>query len=1833
MPQRPRDWFKARAAAGASRRNYDDLSIEFLTGLVNDPQFWSLPPEEQLSYLDELDKAKAELPNDGVLQSFWNAALGSFTKTLPEGAYAAPRLVEGLAERATGIDLPGPQDLIDTVGGAAYKLLGGNEYQPQTTGEKIVSYPVHAGAGILKTLPYLAMASQALPASPVAAAALGFGGAAATEGLANPELPTQDVAEDTALQALIGAAFGGIGKLGETAKWMTPAKETAMQAGVGLGGSLLNTQVLHPETPSDDAWIDALMQIGIPYAFHGMGFPTASGARMAREAREAAATDALSGALEELWPLRSKWESAQDSAKPTEQNLRATDETANAILNLLLEGSKPKGEIPSSTIPEVPPPTQPPTPPTQRPTPPRGVAPPPTVEPTVTVTEPVKPATPQERPGLTKPVVYDEDIVPEEARPFLDRWFSREEIAQMESLPPAEREILKDKIGGSEFQAHLDRLREKPPKPNQSAEDYFIERMIEDFESGNLPANSVNGLRLWATAARAAYDEGGGPALSAEAHAKQKPASYRNAATSILWRALTGFGENPGAVEALADVAGGPEKLLEYRGIAKRLAALRSDHYQMSRQEKTMMLQDQEMVKQLAAEQLQEILAGKRPNRERAGRPFGRESTEIPPDAKLSEQISQEITGGNVRLEVAGGPLGMSKQLEGAAKSVGVIPATLMPKAHALLTDAVVRGFWLLGGQNPREFWDTFGVAPGERFAPQTYDALVKKYGVEQGSKIFYSNAAINGPGKVLGMYMWDIDAPTGFAKRAIGIFSGADASVVRHELGHMFYDMLPPSGKAIYHAAVGLKNNEEPTVFDHETFAELFRHYLETGDAPSPQLEPIFKMFHDWNKQIAHPYLANEDLRQTLNPEIRDYITRVLRGQPGTVATEGRTADVGVGAKFAFKRAEPQESPTAPLAEGAETIQGIDTLGNIQPLELAGRKQTHLLRRNSELGEQGQYESYRTKDGRTWFRIKGAPVAFSEKEAGGKALHKHLRDLANKSPDGLTMQDLQSTVAKYVSLFTASHSRRERPGWNPQALLYSMHDLPKIMVEGKTVDISEFLGSGLAVDVKLDTRTGRWIAAAKEYPLGIMRAIGATAETASAAVTRFADTWLRGTKRVMAGRYGRDLLIADERLTNAFQSHYKPILDTINEIMAGKQKKPWLPGREGGLSTDEARALAEHLITNTAPEDPKLLTAYKRIRHSLLDPAIAAEARAEGESEWTMRARFLHKLLRELPGKDNKPIVREVVSVNDDVLADMDMIGAFLLTEPSRIKMTEAEYSDLTRALRSIGIDRNSISDAQVGKVFQTIAHDLAMHLANADEGYRFQKIIQIIKFRETDPRRLAELEEYKHMVLGGGLGGGMLYANIPGLPGLHRGTVMGALLGRSLLAQSLQGLAQLTKLPLRDVTGGFADMLSQLGKAFGGKAKFDPLGVTAGGIVSHAGPRTILDRVEAYHPFGQLEKMIRVWGEKSSTRYARRLGRAAAKQDLMAIREIQQTVGAQQLALETIVRWATDQPMREGMGSVGGLPYEVFQFVATTTREMALPYEAQARPSGWTRSETGKLLTGMKHFSLAQFYYVKDQIFGDLRNMVNAKAEGNEVLSRQYLNRALSRTAKLAVVGPAVGMLINTVWKAVSGQWDKSIANQIANMDDDTRSDAKQIMELYGRAMLDAGYIGILADLMNSAYKLVKGERNEYARDSLGFNISKLQDSVQYLNDLGTNVSRLLHGQPGAAKAIGRQTLKFGESMVPVLRLAEMPRTWGGRGLTDVIDPDVTQDRFRKAISAAHSSGNKRETRRLLAEYSKWLQNEITRTNNPRRRKMYRTALRRLTARKSRARLAPEE
>ena len=95
----------------------------------------------------------------------------------------------------------------------------------------------------------------------------------------------------------------------------------------------------------------------------------------------------------------------------------------------------------------------------------------------------------------------------------------------------------------------------------------------------------------------------------------------------------------------------------------------------------------------------------------------------------------------------------------------------------------------------------------------------------------------------------------------------------------------------------------------------------------------------------------------------------------------------------------------------------------------------------------------------------------------------------------------------------------------------------------------------------------------------------------------------------------------------------------------------------------------------------------------------------------------------------------------------------------------------------------------------------------------------------------------------------------------------------------------------------------------------------------------------------------------------------------------------------------------------------------------------------------------------------------------------------------------------------------------------------------------------------------------------------------------------------------------------------MVPALKVVEMPRSWGGQGLTDITDPDVAQDRYRKAISAAQQSGNPQETRRLLAGYGRWLTDQSSRTTDPRRRAQYRNALRRLTSRRPRGRLTTEE
>jgi hypothetical protein len=180
-----------------------------------------------------------------------------------------------------------------------------------------------------------------------------------------------------------------------------------------------------------------------------------------------------------------------------------------------------------------------------------------------------------------------------------------------------------------------------------------------------------------------------------------------------------------------------------------------------------------------------------------------------------------------------------------------------------------------------------------------------------------------------------------------IAMLEGADLSTFHHEMAHAYLEILAniasapgAPAQAAHSMGVllkwfgvkdlatwnGMTLNEKR--IGHEKFAEHYEAYLFEGKAPSLALQPLFRRFSSWMKDVYKSLSAVMSARgKTLTPEVRGVYDRML-------ATEHQIEEAEAARKFQplFKSAEevgmaPHDWAQYTLAAQEATETAMETL------------------------------------------------------------------------------------------------------------------------------------------------------------------------------------------------------------------------------------------------------------------------------------------------------------------------------------------------------------------------------------------------------------------------------------------------------------------------------------------------------------------------------------------------------------------------------------------------------------------------------------------------------------------------------------------------------------------------------------------------------------------------------------------------------------------------------------------------------------------------------------------------------------------------------------------
>ncbi|MEN9360225.1 MAG: hypothetical protein RL095_1760 [Verrucomicrobiota bacterium] len=174
-------------------------------------------------------------------------------------------------------------------------------------------------------------------------------------------------------------------------------------------------------------------------------------------------------------------------------------------------------------------------------------------------------------------------------------------------------------------------------------------------------------------------------------------------------------------------------------------------------------------------------------------------------------------------------------------------------------------------------------------------------------------------------------------ATNLITLFKTADRSSFLHESGHFFLEVMrdlahrdgaSPDIVADW-ALIEQQFGNADGIIDkpgHELFARSFEGYLMRGEAPSPELRPLFAQFRDWLLAVYHSLTG---LNHRASPEVKSLFDRMLASDEAVAATLSQQLKSQLSPELAKKlginEADWQDYLAAAATAKDEAVKAID--------------------------------------------------------------------------------------------------------------------------------------------------------------------------------------------------------------------------------------------------------------------------------------------------------------------------------------------------------------------------------------------------------------------------------------------------------------------------------------------------------------------------------------------------------------------------------------------------------------------------------------------------------------------------------------------------------------------------------------------------------------------------------------------------------------------------------------------------------------------------------------------------------------------------------------------
>ena len=518
---------------------------------------------------------------------------------------------------------------------------------------------------------------------------------------------------------------------------------------------------------------------------------------------------------------------------------------------------------------------------------------------------------------------------------------------------------------------------------------------------------------------------------------------------------------------------------------------------------------------------------------------------------------------------------------------------------------------------------------------------------------------------------------------------------------------------------------------------------------------------------------------------------------------------------------------------------------------------------------------------------------------------------------------------------------------------------------------------------------------------------------------------------------------------------------------------------------------------------------------------------------------------------------------------------------------------------------------NSKLGEVLDKFTRVSSGRIAELNNQGEFGAIMTMLKGMPTPKHIGTLLELYEKMVTQVPLSPNMPLIEGKSLRKIHSAIVSMALSGRAPLSNILGTMNNHWLAgDWKSVGEGIRNYIKDIQSGIISFRGISPFGVELEGISGYKPPSEwkFINILRELHPFPGSEKVARLSGFEIGMVRAEELFKKAIAGDKMAIEDLKRYVIDYQKFMAQMLAWTEGKNIPE-IDRIMGRPEQLVRAGLEMSRESSLPMEAYRAPVKWDEP-LGRFLSTFRRFGLQQWLLNYRQVANDFHMAGKYHQLGDTKTANAYRIRATQKFGKEVIGSAIAGLFIDSIWKAITGRLDTSIAARMLSADEDTKNDAADMAGLWFESILTAGFGGLVMDLLGTVANV--GGRSYGVSDQLfGFNLARVNSAYRIgTTGFGDLIDMAAYAGDGRALSAGldltREAWTGARTFIPGLKIAEGVVSGFGLGfqpeLERHIDKEAWLDSTRKGIMDAVKRGNMQDFLKLSADYKQALQETLS-------------------------------